>query len=32
MPLLQLKDIHCYYGNIHAIKGVSQRNSAAQKG
>jgi branched-chain amino acid transport system ATP-binding protein len=23
MPLLQLKDIHCYYGNIHALKGVS---------
>ncbi len=23
MPLLQLKNIHCYYGNIHALKGVS---------
>ncbi len=23
MPLLQLKDIHCYYGNIHALKGIS---------
>ena len=23
MPLLKLKNIHCYYGNIHAIKGVS---------
>ncbi len=23
MPLLKLNDIHCYYGNIHALKGVS---------
>ena len=22
-PILQLKDIHTYYGNIHALKGVS---------
>jgi branched-chain amino acid transport system ATP-binding protein len=22
-PLLQLKDVHTYYGNIHALKGVS---------
>ena len=23
MPLLKLDNIHCYYGNIHALKGVS---------
>ncbi|MCD6292298.1 MAG: ABC transporter ATP-binding protein, partial [Deltaproteobacteria bacterium] len=23
MPLLKLKDVHYYYGNIHALKGVS---------
>jgi len=23
VSLLELKDIHCYYGNIHALKGVS---------
>jgi branched-chain amino acid transport system ATP-binding protein len=23
MPLLELKDVHTYYGNIHALKGIS---------
>ena len=23
MPLLEIKDIHTYYGNIHALKGIS---------
>jgi branched-chain amino acid transport system ATP-binding protein len=23
MPLLELRDVHAYYGNIHALKGVS---------
>lgn len=23
MPLLELKDVHAYYGNIHALKGIS---------
>lgn len=23
MPLLELKDVHSYYGNIHALKGIS---------
>jgi branched-chain amino acid transport system ATP-binding protein len=23
MPILELKDIHTYYGNIHALKGIS---------
>ena len=23
MPLLEVNDIHTYYGNIHALKGVS---------
>lgn len=23
MPLLEVKDVHAYYGNIHALKGVS---------
>ena len=23
MPMLELKDIHTYYGNIHALKGIS---------
>ncbi|MCX7782951.1 MAG: ATP-binding cassette domain-containing protein, partial [Meiothermus sp.] len=23
MPLLEVKDIHTYYGHIHALKGVS---------
>src|SRR5215213_10917030 len=22
-PLLELKDVHSYYGNIHALKGIS---------
>jgi branched-chain amino acid transport system ATP-binding protein len=22
-PILELKDVHTYYGNIHALKGVS---------
>lgn len=25
MPMLELKDIHTYYGNIHALKGISLR-------
>ena len=23
MPMLQVEDIHSYYGNIHALKGIS---------
>ena len=23
MPILEVKDIHTYYGNIHALKGIS---------
>lgn len=23
MPMLELKDVHAYYGNIHALKGIS---------
>jgi branched-chain amino acid transport system ATP-binding protein len=23
MPLLEVKDIHTYYGHIHALKGIS---------
>jgi len=23
MALLEIKDVHAYYGNIHALKGVS---------
>jgi branched-chain amino acid transport system ATP-binding protein len=23
MPMLELKNIHTYYGNIHALKGIS---------
>ena len=23
MPMLEIRDIHTYYGNIHALKGVS---------
>ena len=22
-PLLELQDVHSYYGNIHALKGIS---------
>jgi len=25
MALLELADIHTYYGNIHALKGISER-------
>src|SRR5512147_747335 len=25
MPLLEVNDVHTYYGNIHALKGISLR-------
>ena len=30
MPILEVNDLHTYYGNIHALKGISLTVEAAR--